>query len=466
MKMDFLREFKTEDEHGRYRDYAGGLYLYQNISEMFVKLNDAIRALEKKKQLHYRDFIYTIRNDCEQAVRGDKRPIDQYLDRHLCYTDFDAIDAQRRDYRSHRILLDAHITSKGNLSVRLRMDFLSDSGQWVHAPEWKEIPFYGTSAVMERPGDEVLFIREVEHLLAERLEHRPSYEGSDAIQDGAVQAACEAVNTVFWLIVNRLSQRFDVSLSRYVILLREARKGALLGLDIIDFLDEHRNGIARDIAEFEHQTGYSPEAFCKAHQELTAGSRYVSNETVSRRLRSKSGASAGLTAGEVDRRLQLLKRAIAYGLWTPARGPSPEKVVPLFSGEEPKSPPPKREEQQETAALSVVGLKLVKRHQPSANRTPESVRPVQCNKAGPFDPPSYKGLRSAILPDDVKREFGVEGTEELVALLNALWRNENQTPLPQGSFPGNAKTLAFVVKEARLARARQQPKPPNPEVPH
>ena len=465
--MDLLRELKTEDEHGRYRDHAGGLYLYQNISEMFVNLNDAIRALEKKKRFHYRHFIYTIRDDCEQAVRGDKRPIDQYLDRYLYYTDFDAIDAQRRgNHRSHRILLDAHITSKGNLSVRLRMDFLGDSGQWVHAPEWKEIPFYGTSAIMERPSDEVLFIREVEHLLAERLEHRRSYEGSDAIQDGVVQAACEAVNTVFWLVANRLSQRFDVSLSRYVILLREARDGALLGLDIIDALDEHRNGIARDIAEFAHQTGYSPEAFWNAHQELTAGSCYVSNETLSRRLRSKSEASAGLTAGEVDRRLKVLKRAIAYGLWTPARGPSPEKVVPLFSREELKSPPAKREEQQEIAAPSVVGLKLVKRHQPRANRTPEFIRPAQRNKAGSFDPPSYKGLRSAILPDDVKKEFGVESAEELVALLNALWRNENQKPLPQGSFPGNAKTLAFVVKEARLARARRQPKPPDPETPH
>jgi len=460
--MYLLRELKTEDEHGRYRDYAG-MYLYQNISEMFVKLNDAIRALEKKKRIHYRHFIYTIRDDCEKAVRGDKRPIDQYLDRYLYYTDFDALDAQRRgNHRSHRILLDAHITSKGNLSVRLLMDFLADSGQWVHAPEWKEIPFYGMSAVMERPSDEVLFIREVEHLLAERLEHRRPYEGSDAVQDGATQAACEAVNTVFWLIVDRLSQRFDVSLSRYVVLLREGRDGTLLGLDLVNFLDEHRNGIVRDIADFEHQTGYSPEAFWKAHQELTAGGRYVSNETVSRRLRSKSGASAGLTAGEVDRRLQLLKRAMAYGLWTPARGPSPEKVVPLFSSEESKSSPPKREEQQETTAPSVVGLKPVKHHQPPASGGPEVIRPAQSNNAGPLDPPSYKGLRSAIMPNDVKKEFGVESTEELVALLNALWRNENQTPLPQGSFPGNAKMLAFVVKEARLARARQQPRPPNP----
>ena len=54
VKMDLLRELKTEDEHGRYRDYTGGLYLYQNISEMFVNLNDAIRALEKRKRLHYR----------------------------------------------------------------------------------------------------------------------------------------------------------------------------------------------------------------------------------------------------------------------------------------------------------------------------------------------------------------------------------------------------------------------------
>jgi hypothetical protein len=172
-KMDLLREpLNTKDEHGRYRDYTD-LYMHQNISEVFVKLNDAIRALEKKKQLHYRHFIYTIMDDCEKAVRGDKRPIDQYLDRYPYYTDFDALDAQRRgNHRSHRILLDAHITSKGNLSVRLLMDFLGDSGQWVHAPEWKEIPFYGMSAFMERPSDEVLFIREVEHLLADRLEHR------------------------------------------------------------------------------------------------------------------------------------------------------------------------------------------------------------------------------------------------------------------------------------------------------
>jgi hypothetical protein len=34
------------------------------------------------------------------------------------------------------------------------MDFLGDSGQWVHAPESKEIAFYGMRAVMERPSDE------------------------------------------------------------------------------------------------------------------------------------------------------------------------------------------------------------------------------------------------------------------------------------------------------------------------
>jgi hypothetical protein len=346
------------------------------------------------------------------------------------------------------------------------MDFLGDSGRWIHAPEWKEIPFYEMSAIMERPSDEVLFIREVEHLFHEHIERKRAHEDSDVIHDRAIQAACEAVNTVFWLIASRLSQRFDVSLSHYVVLLREARDGPLLGLEIVDALNEHRSSIARDIAEFENQTGYSPEAFWNAHQKLTASGRHVSGETLSRQLRSKNAASAGLTAGEVERRYKLLGRATAYGLWSPARGPSPEKVVPLFPDEWLKPAPFKHEEPKETAAKAVVGFKRVTRHQPWASRTPEPIRPGPLNEAGPFDPPSYKGLRSAILPDEVKREFGVESTEELVASLNAFWRNENRKPLPQGSFPGNAKSLLFVVKEARLARARQQPKPPDPEATH
>jgi hypothetical protein len=50
-----------------------------------------------------------------------------------------------------------------------------------------------------------------------------------------------------------------------------------------------------------------------------------------------------------------------------------------------------------------------------------------------------------------------------VAFVNDLRRAENRLPAPQGSFPAKASELDKLVKEARLARARQQSRPSGDE---
>lgn len=50
--------------------------------------------------------------------------------------------------------------------------------------------------------------------------------------------------------------------------------------------------------------------------------------------------------------------------------------------------------------------------------------------------------------------FGIVTAHDLVDRLNFLWRAEGKLPVPQGSFPGNAAGLRFIVKELRLALAR------------
>ncbi len=109
------------------------------------------------------------------------------------------------------------------------------------------------------------------------------------------------------------------------------------------------------------------------------------------------------------------------------------------------------------AASTARALQIAKALQAEGKHVPTETRQQSAEIShvrapiDPFKPPSYAGLRCANLPEEVKAEFRVNHALELVERLNELWAVVGRHPLPQGSFPSSPKTLAFVVKELRLA---------------
>ncbi|RDJ26702.1 hypothetical protein DWF00_00545 [Bosea caraganae] len=165
----------------------------------------------KQPRFHYRDFPRIIFSDCESALRGDSRPIDRYLDNYLSYSNFEALEERQRGFHgANRVVVNATVTTKDNLSVRLWMKRLDDRGRWTPAPEWRDIPYYGQSAVMERPDDEVLFIRDVDRLLVEKVAHYERYDRVDKDERRLVEASCQLVNAVFWLTVPPQAEPLEV----------------------------------------------------------------------------------------------------------------------------------------------------------------------------------------------------------------------------------------------------------------
>lgn len=463
MRLELLGRIPDTDEKGRFRDTARH-YSSIDIADPLVNLRGLIQRLEKKsRQFSYRDYPKSILDDCEAALRCDPRPIDSYLDNYLSYTNFEALEQRRSGFHGlNRVVVNATVTTKDNLSVRLWMKTLDDKGRWAKAPEWRDIPLYGYTGIMERPSDEVLFIKNVDRLMIDRIALYERYENGDPNGRKLVEAACELVNATFWLTVQRLAQRFEVTLARYLVLLRESRDGRILGLDIVDALDERKKEIAKGIASFEAEAGWSAEEFWAACDSPTSPGRRYASESLVRRLRARGGGTVKLTAGEVDRRLQLLSTAYAYGIWKPARGADPEKVVSLFpvtpKVDCPQIDPPLAPEAEEVAKPAPALLPYLRRSDKPMPPT-EQASGKTSKTASRFDAPSYAGLRSAPWPDALKREFAVESTEAFVAFVNDLRRAENRLPVPQGSYPAKASDLERLVKEARLARARQQHRP-------
>lgn len=460
--LEHLRFVSSEDDQGRYRDTADH-YSRIDIVDRLVEFSRQIATYEKKVPRYgFREFPRSVLNDCEVALRADERPIDRYLDNYQSYTNFDELEKRRYGFHgNNRVAVHATITKKDNLSVRLWLKILNGKGRWVDAPEWKDIPFYGHTAIMERPSDEVLFVRALDRLTIEGFEYYEDYRPGERRE--LIEAACELVNATFWLTVQRLSQRFEVSLSRYLVLLRERREGRILGLQIVDALDERKKALAQNIADFKIETGWSTEEFWAACDVPVALRRHYASEKLVRRLRERDGGTVKITRGEVDRRIELLSTAEAYGIWKPSRGADPEKVISLFptttkveqASVEDQTPPPPP-----TPVVDQPRPTLLP-HKKATMSLVLQVLPRELTKAASqFDAPSYAGLRSAPWTADLQQEFGIDSTEAFVAFVNTLRRTEGRLPVPQGSYPGKAGDLIRLVKEARLAQARQQQQHP------
>lgn len=79
--------------------------------------------------------------------------------------------------------------------------------------------------------------------------------------------------------------------------------------------------------------------------------------------------------------------------------------------------------------------------------------------------PDYSRLRAADWPDELAQTFGVGSTIELVDLVNERRSTSGRMPVPQGSFPTNARLLSALVKEARnLGLEVEAPAPSSPSA--
>lgn len=140
VRLELLGRIPDEDEKGRYRDTARH-YSTIDIADPLVNLGGLIQKLEKKsRQFSYRDFPRSVFDDCKAALRCDPRPIDRYLDNYLSYTNFEVLKQRRSGFHGlNRVVVNATVTTKDNLSIRLWLKTLDDAGRWIDAPEWRDI---------------------------------------------------------------------------------------------------------------------------------------------------------------------------------------------------------------------------------------------------------------------------------------------------------------------------------------
>lgn len=69
--------------------------------------------------------------------------------------------------------------------------------------------------------------------------------------------------------------------------------------------------------------------------------------------------------------------------------------------------------------------------------------------------PPYERLRQAPWSAELTTEFGVNSTRAFVELMNEMRREEGRFPVPQGSYPTNARSLEKLVREMREIHARK-----------
>jgi hypothetical protein len=253
--------------------------------------------------------------DLSQVLLGYRTQASAFLDEVLLYMEpAQWIELSRRGAFRPRIALDAHITIHGNLSVRFAPDFLGKNGRWTPAPEWRPLRFLGHAAIMQRPNDEVLFMRNVSDLF------RASRVDDDYILSFR-HLSSFAVNLAFWIVYRRLSEKFDVHLGRYVAAL--SKQGLLssftdhsaspiIGLELVDAVEEHHATISGHLADFSEETGYSVDDFWHAAEQIK------STDMMSGKLRKTTGPASKLTPSVVEKYVDLLRVAIDYGIFRPS----------------------------------------------------------------------------------------------------------------------------------------------------
>jgi len=353
-------------------------------------------------------------SDCPHLRDPSPYLTDQFkaeaADRHTY--EFKASAHGREGYLKPRLLLHARINQSGNLCLTVTMRHIDKDGRWQKAGEWvgspNDIYFWG-----ERPEDEVLYVKGVGDLVywPGRYARQP-----DRDQE-RLSLATQAVVAAYDSVVKRLSARFDVQEDVHLTGIRShvSDGGKWLGVEIVRGLDEHRASYAAALADFRRETGLSPVAFWHMFGTADADTEAAS---VSRRLRSRMGANAGMTPGVVRHWRDRLDRAARYGHW--------------------EVPPPTDEQ--------VAALAHLEHHRAAlaAPNAPGGIASGQARRTTPVAP--------GRLPDDVRAELGIEDVGSLVILLNEARAANGLRPMPQGDYPSNKANLARAVRALREFR--------------
>jgi hypothetical protein len=415
-----IEQLRDIDDKGRFRSTYLAFPSYL-ITHTLVTLHALTDDRQRRSWVTNYDRLTSLTDQIEAIVREDFRPVDRILDDRLAYTDH---DFWRKNHcrwvpaYPHRILLDAHITKVGDLSVRFSPQCLDEAGQWTHAPEWRQLPLSETVEPMKRPDGEVLFIRNVDWLLADNLARWNRYLGDvDRAELVFAAAACYAVNMAFWLVVHRLSNRFEVHLGRYVAKLSSTPdESDCLGLDIVDALAEHRESVQSAFETFEEVTGHTPRRFrevCEA-----ADGNYV---RASKTLRGHSGASWKLTPSIVKDCHDRLVMAERYGFWQPE-----------LPGEETAAESAAEHESEPDAVIP----KFLNTPRPEIPAAEEHKR---------LDPPDYSRLRRYAATPEELAAAGTATVDELVERLNAHVGRGLSHPVTQADFPNSKRNFARLA---------------------
>lgn len=430
---------------GRFRsihnNFPSGL-ITESLAGLHSLLDESSR--EKRSWVSNYEPLAALAREIEEIVRGDRKPADDIFDDRLAHTNSE--HWKDRQAGRHRILLDA-TTKAGNLCVRFSPECLSESGRWEHAPEWRDIPSLQTGATTQRPRDEVLLVRNV-HWLFEGSRSRWNRQGDiDRTEQSYIAAACRAVNMAFWLAVHRLEQRFEVHLGRYIAMLSSTSEELdCLGLELVDALAEHRASVREIVATFEANSGHSPQSFwdvCECGDALG----YVA---ASKALRGTFGPSAKLTPSAVERLHRDLRRAIAYGLWTPGLGEQDAPPCEPFEATkaEPELPQKTEELSAEQRPLPPgrtvrIGLIPVYPLQQPKPPPPPRIR-------SPAQPPDYSRIARYRATEKELASAGVSSVDELVERVNEFVGCGIQFPVTQSDFPNSRKKFerltALLVK--------------------
>lgn len=307
--LDYFRE--TNDEGLRrltYFDRVGASILFAALSDL-ASIGQVAKAEETLLGHRYIDGLEA---EIQDAVLGLERPVDRGIRDAIFHTNMDFYLEHHRKWvpaYPHRILVRCHITTKGNLSVTLAPFCLSERGNWDPAPEWSSDPFESLQGFTERPGNEVLFLRDIRCLFA--------HDRSNASAGKVLAIQRRAVLVTFWMIMARLSQHFELHFENYIAGLAEkddtwGKFEPVVKLEIVDALDEYRGNMAEELSRFSSSSGHSPEDFRRI---LEAKPR-MSDERVAKILRANGQpAASSLTPSSIRKFHAFLKKAEAFGVW-------------------------------------------------------------------------------------------------------------------------------------------------------
>ena len=418
------------------------------------------------------DLLREAQRSLERLLVGHRRPCDDYLDDWMSYLDVEEYLRRGEGYTRPprcRLLVNGFLNQAGNLSVRFSPLVLSATGHWARAPEWR-LPHLGSARIMERPDDELAHVKDVSELTERYIAADAPYRRGGAAEAREIELACRIVNATFWLAVWRLAQRFDVQVGDYVALVaKDPHQGPIRGLEMVDGLREHWDEVGRFLDGFESRTGYAPRDFLAACDKARGGTRrHGFDDTVSRRLRTRSGPGSDLTPGHVRSLCAGLDRAVRYGLLAPAEPEAPPatprrgKPAPVLAADTEAPPLPPVPHDPPTAATDA-SLAPAEASDPETGAWAGGPRPParapgkpvlrvgrRAPGQAPAGPPRIPA-RVAEIDAGIQAEFGVRTAHELVRLLNAEWEKAGRRHLPKGSYPTNKANLRFVIRELRLA---------------